>query len=168
LVLVDETALWLRGKLSNRARIVGPNGPQELIVPVIKSRLRVPLYQVRISYADDWIRVHIGALEAAYNSSPFFPMFRDELFSAIREKPEFLYELNHRVNQALFRSAGIKVLANSTEIPVPAELNTLGHDGIALLPSLSPYAQPFAHKHGFTGGLCGVDLISCIGRLRGR
>lgn len=165
-IIFDESARWLRGKLSNRARILGPNGPQDLIVPVIKSRLPVPLNQVRVSYADNWIRVHTGALEAAYNSTPFFPMFRDELFSAIREKPEFLHELNLRVNQVLFRASGIRVLTNPTEIPVQATLSALTHDDIALLPALTPYSQPFIHKHGFMGGLSGVDLISCMGRLR--
>lgn len=122
--------------------------------------MRVPINQVRISYTDDWIRVHIGALEAAYNSTPFFPLFREALFSAVRAKPVYLHELNQGVNEALYRAAGIQILSHE-----PTEHITLGHDEIALLPPPTSYNQPFMHKHGFTGGLSGVDLIACCGRL---
>ncbi|MFM9055418.1 MAG: WbqC family protein [Bacteroidota bacterium] len=164
-VVIDVNALWTRGKLSNRAHIVGPNGLQELIVPVVNSRAHIPINQIRVSYSDNWIRVHIGALEAAYNSSPFFPLFRDELFSALRSKPEFLHELNHRVNQALYRAAGIQVNSSPEESADFITLNVLSHEEIASLPHLPPYPQPFGHKHGYRGGLSGVDLISCLGRL---
>jgi WbqC-like protein family len=119
--------------------------------------------EVRVSYSENWIRVHIGALEAAYNSTAFFPMIKEELTSALLSRPEFIYELNQLMNAPLFRAAGISLLNQRPD--VNEQLEFFSHADIFKLPAAAPYPQPFMHRHGFNPGLSGIDLVSCMGRL---
>lgn len=79
----------------NRCRIMGPNGPQNLVIPVShKNRL---MSEVLINYQEKWWKEHWRSIETAYNKSPYMLYYGDELKEIYFSKPRFLHELNNNL-----------------------------------------------------------------------
>jgi len=160
---------WQKQTLRNRTYILGPNGVQTLTVPVCHvGRAKAPMKDIRISYAEAWIRVHKGALFSAYNSSAFFEYFREELFGIYDSRPVFLVDLNEALHQFLRKRLKLSYepgeLSNpeETEDGRPlAELEVLR----ATLPPGPAYSQVFGYKFPFTPYLSAIDVLSVQGHL---
>jgi len=80
----------------NRAVVLTANGPQNLVVPVKYSR-RTPFKDVRIEYAERWIKDHWGALYSAYGKAPYFEFFGEMYRDVFDRKPIFLLDLCHEM-----------------------------------------------------------------------
>ncbi len=91
-VVLEIHANWLKQSPLSRFEIAGPNKRQKLIVPTIK-RSRKTVNDVEIDYSEDWQKQHIRSLEAAYNNSPFFDFYRDELIAIYARRPKNLADL---------------------------------------------------------------------------
>jgi hypothetical protein len=59
------------------------------------------LKEVRICYRVQWQNQHIKTLVTAYQSSPFFEFYIDELLAIYRLKPENLSEWNRLIHQQI-------------------------------------------------------------------
>ncbi len=93
----------------NRAVILNAQGEQRLSVPV--SCPRGPYTKaedVRICYDKDWQRDHWRSLCTAYNNSPYFLYYRDELEAVLmRARPERLWDLNWQLVNFFIRAFGL-------------------------------------------------------------
>jgi hypothetical protein len=152
--------------LRNRTYILSPNGAQRLTVPVIHTG-GVPLGdgEIRIDYSLPWIREHKGALEAAYNTSPFFEFFRDDLFAIYDAEPGKLYDLNFSILQMLLKkSKSVTELISSPDstiaLPDLALINCKQMPSDNSMPS---YPQVFAYKFGFVNRLSVIDRLANAG-----
>ena len=154
---------WQKQTLRNRTFILSPNGVQRLVVPVMHSG-GLPLTDgaVKVDYSLPWVREHKGALEAAYNTSPFFEFFRDELFHIYDSQPELLFDLNFRIVQLM-----LKKMKSGTQIQslpeFAASLDELSLVNRKTFPDdvqLQEYIQVFSYKYGFTGGLSMLDQMA--------
>lgn len=157
---------WQKKSARNHTSIVGPNGVQTLTIPIEKGRRPGLTRDIRISYAQNWQRNHLGALEAAYNSSPFFNYFRDDLFAFYFARPVFLFDFNIKLIHFLFerlgRSGRLKLIDNSDELP----FQNLESDTEGLIqPQPAPYTQVFSQRHGFIPGVSIIDLIANKGSI---
>ncbi len=154
-VLVDENELWQKQTLRSRTRIIGANGLQVLSVPVQHTGgKKVLVKDVRISYAEDWVRVHKGSLYSAYNSSAFFEFFRDELFQFFDKKPVFLLDLNMSLMRFLFARLRLPEPEFASSLQEEwADLRTLNEISsvTSLLKAGSPYHQIFAERVAGSG-----------------
>lgn len=149
--------------LRNRTYILSPNGVQRLTVPVVHTGgIPVNDAEISIDYSLPWIREHKGALEAAYNTSPFFEFFRDELFAIYDARPEKLFDLNFRILQLLMKKAKTNTHLNSAPgiaLPLP-ELDLVNGKQMPDDSSLPTYPQVFAYKTGFARGLSVLDEMA--------
>jgi hypothetical protein len=154
-VLVDENELWQKQTLRSRTRIIGANGLQVLSVPVQHTGgKKVLVKDVRISYAEDWVRVHKGSLYSAYNSSAFFEFFRDELFHFFDKKPVFLLDLNMSLIRFLFARLRLPEPEFASSLQEEwADLRTLNEISsvTSQLKAGSPYHQVFAERVAGSG-----------------
>jgi hypothetical protein len=83
-VLVDDTQFVKRGPFGwiHRNRILGPNGPQWLTIPVeTHDKYDQLISEVKISQNTPWRRKHLKSIEVAYRKSPFY----SELFPEIQD-----------------------------------------------------------------------------------
>ncbi|MEM9329282.1 MAG: WbqC family protein [Bacteroidota bacterium] len=80
----------------NRAVVLTANGPQNLIVPVKYSR-QTALIDVKIEYAERWVKDHWGAIYSAYGKAPFFEHFGPYFQRVFANRPTFLWELCHEM-----------------------------------------------------------------------
>jgi len=150
---------------------------QVLSVPVQHTGgKRVPVKDIRISYAEDWVRVHKGALYSAYNRSAFFEFFRDELFLLYDSKPVFLLDLNMSLMRFLFTRLRLPEPEIASSLQEEwTDLRTLHEIGsvTSLLKAGSPYHQVFAERvtgsntsHApFVPYLSVLDTLCNLGRL---
>ena len=80
LVLLEAHEHYQKQSYRNRAEVVGPNGVERLVVPVVRpGGVHTPIKEVAISYATRWVEQHLGALRACYGQSAFFIHYFPEL-----------------------------------------------------------------------------------------
>jgi len=166
---VDIDEPWQKQTLRNRTYILGPNGVQTLTVPVCHTgRITAPIREIRISYAEPWLRVHKGALFSAYNSSPFFEYFRDELFSIFDSKPAYLIDLNESLHEFLRRRLRTEYrMIGKNEAVDYLDRRPLARREV-MMATLKPgatYPQVFEYKFPFTPFLSAIDVLSAQGHL---
>lgn len=152
----------------NRCLILGANGIERLQVPVVHGEDR-RIGAVRIEYATPWTVRTERALDAAYQSAPYYEHYRDDLFALYERQPETLLELNLALTRFFLAKTGVACELSLTErydtpgsvpddwrgILHPKRPNTVLRD----LGLERPYYQVFAGKFGFTPGLSILDLL---------
>lgn len=95
-VTIDLGEHFIKQTQRNRMYILGPNGVQKLIVPLIKWKNNTAVKDLKISYSENWQKLHWKSLEAAYRSSPYFEFYEDQLRKIILDsKFKFLHDLNY-------------------------------------------------------------------------
>lgn len=168
-IIIDTDESWQKQTLRNRTYILGANGVQCLTVPVEHTGgIRKLIKEIKISYSEPWIRVHKGALFSAYNTSPFFTFFKDELFAIYDAKPSFLIDLNEQIFRLLLNKLKLKIdispLSNQTEFIDLKKLADI-EDLKKQKHELPAYHQVFSYKQPFCPYLSVIDILSNKGRL---
>jgi predicted GIY-YIG superfamily endonuclease len=108
-VILDVNERFQKQSYRSRCSIYSANGLQNLIVPVIRPNGKESLMSaILISYAEDWQKDHIKAIESAYRRAPFYEYYAEELFSIIQKKHERLVDLNKELTIYLLNCFGIK------------------------------------------------------------
>ena len=167
---IEQYENFIKQTYRNRAVILGANGPISLIVPVEKGRSqKVKIKDLRIAYDEEWQRNHWRTIFSAYNSSPFFEYYADDIETFFRKKHEFLFDFNQQVTETI---------ADILEIPVSLKLTEdfeqIPEDCLNFREQISPkthltnpdpqfvpqsYTQVFAEKFGFVPDLSILDLL---------
>ena len=169
-IIIEQHENFIKQTYRNRAVILGANGPVPLIVPVEKGReQKIKIKDLRIAYDEEWQRTHWRTIFSAYNSSPFFEYYADDLESFFRKKVNFLFDFNQQITETVLNLLEIEVVLNLTEdfeyIPenclnFRAEINPKAHRN-----SPDPhfvaqnYTQVFSEKFGFVADLSILDLL---------
>lgn len=169
-VFIEQHENFIKQTYRNRTVILGANGPISLIVPVEKGReQKIKIKDLRISYDEEWQRTHWRTIFSAYNSSPFFEYYADDLEPFFRNKFEFLVDFNQRITETLLEILEIEVVLNLTvdfertpesclnfreKISPKAHRNVDDPNFVA-----QEYTQVFAEKFGFIPDLSILDLL---------
>lgn len=93
---VDTAETYRKQTFRNRTLIVTSQGVQMLSVPCIKTKgNHTPVGEVEIDNRKKWQRHHWRSICTAYNKSPFFLYYRDELEAVLHCSRQTLPELNN-------------------------------------------------------------------------
>jgi len=165
-VTIDGYENYQKQTYRNRCIIYGSNGPQSLVIPVIKpNKPKSIIKDILISYDEDWPKVHWRSITSSYNSSPFFLYYQDDLIRILEKKHRFLLDLN---NELLMKLQDLLHINNSVSqstsyIHYPEQLdlrNTISPKNKSPEPLHYPsYNQVFDTKHGFIPNLSIIDLL---------
>lgn len=94
-IFIEREENYLKQSYRNRCYILSSHGPQLLTVPVyLGSQHKTPVKDIRIDYTKRWQQVHLGAIIAAYGSSPYFQYYFENIEKIISRKVDFLFDLN--------------------------------------------------------------------------
>lgn len=156
---INET--YQKRSVRNRCKILGPNGVQNLSIPLAKGKNQLPISEVKISYEEDWQKVHFRSLRTAYNTSPYFDFYEAAFEQFYKQKFIKLMDLN---------MASFELISSKTSITAPkmtkefiketdSEIFDLRPKKHKLCIETAPYTQVFAHKFGFVGNLSILDLL---------
>ncbi len=163
-VLVFETQdNFEKQTYRNRCKIAGPNGIQNLTIPIIKnSGVKTPTKDILIDYKENWQTNHFRSIKTAYQSSPFFEFYEDDIRPLYENEIKYLLDFNIQCHEVFSKALDLKLNFNKTD-----EYNTeVVHDFRKLVNAkkepdykLKPYVQVFDDKYGFTPNLSILDLL---------
>jgi hypothetical protein len=169
-IYIEQHEHFIKQTYRNRAVILGANGPIPLIVPVEKGReQKIKIKDLRISYDEEWQRNHWRTIFSAYNSSPFFEYYADELETFFRKRTVFLFDFNQQITESILEILEIPVGLNLTEAFEKIPENCLNfrekigpkaHRNSDDLQFIAhSYTQVFSEKFGFIPDLSILDLL---------
>ena len=79
-VYIEKFEHFNKQTYRNRSVILGGNGPITLVVPVVKGRgAKILIKDLQIAYDMEWQRNQWQTIVSAYNSSPYFEYYLDDL-----------------------------------------------------------------------------------------
>lgn len=161
-VVIDVHEHFEKQTYRNRVLILGPNGPQALVVPIQGRNKKQALGEVRISYEESWLRVHLNSLQTAYRAAPYFDHVYPEIESILLKKPELLLDLNLELVRYFIKrlrlDAEVKLSQAYDLLPTEQEARDKFHPKKENK-SVPPYPQVFQEKFGFVSGMGVIDLV---------
>lgn len=155
----------------HRYAIVGPNGVQQLTVPLVgdTNAMGVAMRDVRISEHASWRRLHWGALFSAYGRSPYFDFVAPDLEPVIMGHQQWLLDYNEQLQHVitLFMDLPIewtRIDNINTACATNLQHAVGGKHGDSLPVADVPYYQVWQQRHGFVPRLSILDLMMNMGR----
>lgn len=168
-VLLEKNAHYVKQTYRNRCQILTANGVMNLTIPVEKvSGEKMLDKDVKIS-PTDWQRVHWTAIESAYNNSPFFLYYEDDIRPMYEKKYDFLLDFNLELQEKLVSLLGLTTDFKLTENYIDSYENdlreVLSPKYKGDYPNFNPesYYQVFKEKYGFVENLSIYDLLFNMG-----
>lgn len=149
----------------NRASIYGANGKLNLTVPIIKGANKHTIFKdIKISYEDNWQRIHWLSLQSAYRSSSYFEFYEDDYAPFYERKFNYLFDYNLELLNLIIKQLKVNVDIKFTETfekEFPENLDYRNKITPKIKPSYlaKEYYQVFDDKYGFIPNLSIVDLI---------
>ena len=164
-ILIEREENYLKQSYRNRCYILSAHGIQLLTVPVYLGSLhKTSIKDIRIDYSKRWQKVHLGAIVASYNSSPYFQYYFDDIEKIISGNFEFLIDLNMKLTELILKMLKIKAKPAWSSHFEPA-VNEAYDYRYRLTPKkiseykVKEYLQVFSGKNGLVQQLSVLDLI---------
>lgn len=155
---------YVKQSYRNRAVIGSSNGPLKLVIPVQQSgKIKTPMKDLKISYAEDWQRTHWNSIVSVYRRSPYFEFYEEELHAAFHRKEDFLVDYNSHLLKLLVDFLKTDVSFDFSEKYEEHKTNI----GEIINPkmefskkdALKPYYHIFEDRNGFISNLSIIDLL---------
>lgn len=147
----------------NRCYIYGANGKLLLNIPVShpKSVKKIKTKDILVENSD-WQKQHYKSLEAAYNHSPFFEFYKDDLQKIFSKKYTYLLDVN--LDSFTFIMDALELpkeytLSKTYEETKLNDFRNLADSKKKVEISSLPYIQMFDQKFGFLKNLSILDLL---------
>ncbi len=169
-IVVEQQESFPKQTHRNRTVILTANGPMTLSVPVVRCNGSHTLTaDVGISYAEHWNLMHWRAMEAAYNSSPYFLYYRDEIEQILMQRCNRLIELNETLLKYVFAKlkspCNILYTDNYTKPDGDAcdYRDRFSYKHPERLPDCPRYEQVFSDRMPFNSNVSILDLLFNLG-----
>lgn len=169
-IYIEQHENFVKQTYRNRAVIMGANGPVPLIVPVEKGRAqKIKIKDLRIAYDEEWQRNHWRTIFSAYNSSPFFEYYADDIEPFFRKRHQFLFDFNRQITETI-----LEIMDADAELHLTESFEQIPENCLNFREQISPkthliepdphfvaqpYTQVFGEKFGFVPDLSILDLL---------
>jgi len=166
--IIEANENFQKQSYRNRCAILTANGKEQLVIPVKhQEKSTNSIREQRVSYAENWQIKHWRSITSAYNHSPFFEFYKDEISSIFFNKYDLLFDLNHNLLALLTKFLQIKMPSISEEwerFPHSiVDMRNEIHPKIKTEIKLNTYHQVFISKFGFSPNLSILDLLFNLG-----
>ena len=169
-LLVEQQETFPKQTHRNRTVIITANGPMSLSVPVIRTNgNHTATREMTISYAERWNIIHWRAIESAYNASPFFLYYRDDVEKILMQRYKRLLDLNEAILLFLAKNLKLKWEIVYTDEYFKGERFRLDfRDRYSYkhpegLPRIEEYHQVFEDRMPFNPNVGVLDLLFNMG-----
>jgi len=173
-IYIEACENYSRQSYRNRCNILSCNGVLPLTIPIKKgASVKQIITDVRIDYSTNWQRIHLNAIISAYNKSPFYTYYSDEILKPINNNYDTLFELNKNILQVILELVHIKKeIQNTSSFIKKYDENVLDYRNsfnpkIRINSSaeniVNTYIQTFSDRFEFVPYLSILDLIFNVG-----
>lgn len=168
-VIIEKHETYLRQSYRNRCLIYSERGILPLSVPVTRPNGNHSLTSaVQIYNNGKWYLKHWRAIRSAYENSPYFLYYKDDLKPFYNGSFNHLFQFDMQLIEKLCVLMEIHPQINFTKT-----FEKEPSDSLDLRDTFSPkrissfsqpeYIQVFADRHGFIPGLSVLDLLFNLG-----
>jgi len=165
-VVFEKHGNFVKQTYRNRCYIAGPNGKQSLNIPIQHTGKgqSVSYTAIEIDHSETWSSNHLKSIKSAYNSSPFYQFYEDDLNTLFEEIPSNLYDWNLKTMKFIFDLVGLEKSFHFTKsFENDSRANKLITAKGKAATILDKHIQVFQEKHGFIQPLSGLDLLFNLG-----
>jgi hypothetical protein len=173
-VYLDIYEGYRKMSFRNRCLVAGAQGIISLSVPLRDGRnQQLPMSEVLISHSEKWQSRHFKSIRSAYNHSPFFDHYQDEVAGLYQKPFDCLADWNlyclNWVKEKLEWSAEI----DFTKAAIPFRAEGIDDRRNTIVPknyrNWNPvkYRQVFEERTGFFPNLSILDLLFNTGKEAG-
>lgn len=155
---------FVKQSIRNRCEIYGANGKLQLTIPKQrKGSSKTIIKEIQISYKQDWQKQHWTAIQSAYNSSPFFEYYQDELQPFFEPEETLLVNFNQKLQKVI-----LGLLQQEGNTHFTKEFQHKGNfsdfrNHTWKCKNPVAYDQVFMEKYGFIPNLSIIDLLFNLG-----
>lgn len=146
----------------NRCYILGANGRLSLVVPILHNGKKT-IKDIQIAYDYQWQKEHIKSIQSAYQSSPYFEFYQDNLLSIYQNQPKYLWDFNLTTLDLINNKLNLQInykLTNQYQTNHDLDYrNQYNAKDIQQYSDTEPYIQVFQEKFQFTPNLSILDLL---------
>ena len=162
--IIEQHEYFVKQSIRNRCNIYGANGKLRLTIPKIREKSnKTIINNIKISNEEKWQKIHWNAIESAYNSSPFFKYYKDELRDFYHKKEMFLMNFNNKLQNIMLKFLQVdREQIYSNEYNNTGEFKDLRNYKFDIN-NIPRYDQVFMEKHGFIANLSILDLLFNLG-----
>jgi hypothetical protein len=163
-IFIETKEHFIKQSFRNRCTIMGANGSQTLTIPKErKSSDKTLISDINISNQDNWQKSHWQSIVSAYNSSPFFEYYKDELFPFYNTKHSTLFDFNLKLSKTILELMQVEKKLNFTS-KFQKECNGLDfRSSKFILKNQEEYQQVFCEKYSFIPNLSILDVLFNLG-----
>ncbi len=164
-IMIEACENFRKQSYRSRCYIYSANGKLPLCIALEHSRRsRLPIKDVRISYALPWNKMHWKAITSAYNKSAYFLYYCDDFEKFYSGTYKWLIELNHDMLCVCLKLLKLNKEIVYSEIFQKKYIDTtdfrnLINPKIKSSIDFPAYTQVFETKYGFIDNLSIIDLL---------
>ncbi len=165
-IFIDVGEHYIKQTYRNRCVIYAANGKLPQIIPVVKvNGNHTKTKDIKIDYSGRWQKNHWRSIVSAYNQSPFFLYYKDDLETIFEKKFDFLIDFNTELTKIILNFIEAETTIHLSEDYIdstePETIDFRNSFSPKKPPTLShpSYIQVFSEKYGFIPNLSIIDLL---------
>lgn len=146
----------------NRTVIYGANGRLALIIPTLHNGKKT-INEIEVSQRENWQKLHWKSIKNAYQSSPYFEYYEDQLEQIFSFETQSLFQFNLNALRIILKilktEKAYSLNEEFSKTPVAADFRNRFSAKKESEFEMEDYYQTFSDKLGFEKGLSILDLI---------
>ena len=146
----------------NRTVIYGANGKLALIIPVLHNGKKT-INEIEVSQRENWQKLHWKSIKNAYQSSPYFEFYEDQLAQIFTFETQSLFQFNLNalqiIQKILKTEKAYSLNEEFTKTPAEVDFRNKFSAKKESEFEMEEYYQTFTDKMGFMKDLSILDLI---------
>ena len=170
-IILKNNFFWMKNSyykkqtLRNRMFIHGANGKLMLSIPIRHSGINQKRFydDVSIDSSSDWKKNHFKSIKIAYQSSPYFEFYEEDLKNFYQVETSNLYNFNLKSVELVLKwlEMGTKNRTIDFNIEIYKQSKNIKEIDNKEIKKKSniKYIQTFEDKNGFIDGLSILDMI---------
>lgn len=146
----------------NRTVIYGANGTLALIIPVLHNGKKT-INEIEVSQRENWQKLHWKSIKNAYQNSPYFEFYEDQLAQIFTFETQSLFQFNLNalqiIQKILKTEKAYSLNEEFTKTPADVDFRNKFSAKKESEFEMEEYYQTFSNKLGFEKDISILDLI---------